>query len=438
MHGVPSILWAAARRNERSICFVVAGVSVLIQLLGCGIGRNVTSASDAATGTVLAEDTTRAREILTEAINKLSKRSSDWRVILNDALYKIPDVKDVKMSVSEVLGTATAATETEFRCNADFLRLHVREELITIRAGLLGTRPDPLDPVLCGVDPVAVDVSVVSSIVNRVSFYGYDFQKADVAVFLVAGVITSDVSRFLHKPSNYLMTLDLGSGGLRFTPASQRLVLRLNDMDVSSVSVLQPTTTVCPTRVVIHVPSPTVFAPPKVGGGDDEFAGGGPKVRVDVHVFAFDSIRSQIVMLADEVRGDGTEAYGDEWDDLYTPPQGWTVDRLLSADSDAFMYIDADLSDDVFARGGDGPVDKYVFVGAAEGNDIGKTRVTVFWAPVRLVEMEAGNCVSPSVVRSLERSNAVSPGRRSALAAELASIDPAILNAPVRPSPFSR
>src|SRR6266542_2696619 len=128
MQRPPGIDRGVERRRRRPLYLVVVGISILSQLLACGTGPNVRSTVADGTAAGLVDDTKKAGEVLTDAIDKLSKSSADWQVIGRDAIDKLPDVKDVRESVGETLETAIGATRVEFRCNVDFLRLRVREE----------------------------------------------------------------------------------------------------------------------------------------------------------------------------------------------------------------------------------------------------------------------------------------------------------------------
>jgi len=119
---------------------------------------------------------------LDEAIVDLADESADWQIVLQDTLAKLTEdtQQTIRNDITNLLRRAPAAVGAEFRCDVDFVRKRVRQDLIRIRASFLGVQVDDKEPTFCSVVPLAVDASLVPSELNLVEFYGYDLDPPPV------------------------------------------------------------------------------------------------------------------------------------------------------------------------------------------------------------------------------------------------------------------
>jgi hypothetical protein len=103
-------------------------------------------------------------------------------------------------------------------------------------------------------------------------------------------------------------------------------------------------------------------------------------------------------MYAQETKEDWTTADGTETFTLYKAPPGWKVLQIRNTTEDSISYKDSNHKDDVFERGGDGPVRRFVVVGdTGEDNDAGdRTGVTVDFNPLRVQIQKTTDCQVPS------------------------------------------
>jgi hypothetical protein len=208
-----------------------------------------------------------------------------------------------------------------------------------------------------------------------VEFYGYNFTQASgLGVFLErANGERTNVTGSVDKPTTYAMTLKFGSNGVQLDNTSARLVLEWGGKQVSSVAVIQPTTPVCTSEVDTVRPGKIgPFIPRKVGRGDADFDGNGPRVNTDVAlVVAPQSLTARVHMHAKETQSDWTETDGWENYPLYTPKPGWRIDRVEGVTSRSHQYVDSNQTEDGFDFGTGGLVANLLYVGDTGGDEAG-------------------------------------------------------------------
>src|SRR5690554_5584522 len=179
---------------------------------------------------IFSDATTQAVNVIDNAIGNLSFESANWREIMENAIADLPSEiqSTIRTEMSDLLNRAVAATGAEIRCNTDFLRNRLAQGLQNIKAKLLNQEPPNLEPQLCSVVPLAIDMGLSPNRRNKIEFYGYDFDQAKIEALLQNSNGTFDVSNSLDRPTHYHMTLNLGGTGVNLSPQSQRLILRWN------------------------------------------------------------------------------------------------------------------------------------------------------------------------------------------------------------------
>ena len=400
-------------------------------LPGCGIVDAITNA--------LGNSTDRVVATLNDGIGALGSASADWQRVLEETRDKLiqQGQSTIANEVSNTLNRAIGATGAEFRCNVDFLRVRVRQDLVRIRDRLLGLPAEAPEPALCDVVPLAVDVSLVPARLNHLEFFGYDFDTTPIQVLLDNTAGSVDVSGTLDRPTHYHMTLNLGANGVALGPTSQRLRLRWNGKDISTIAVTQPATPVCESKIVPFAHPPMTFIPPKVGSGDAEFGGHGPDVFGSVTLApASGRVDVTIAMTARETRSDWTTASGATTTAFFNPDPGWRVEKIVEPASSTIHYTDTttDRDDDFGSTGG--PVSQWEFVGDTGGSEAGtRTRVTAHFVETHFVVTQATNCVSPHALQTARAQNLLSPEVASRIEPALRVVDPDILRLPSRVAP---
>jgi hypothetical protein len=301
-------------------------------------------------------------------ISELNNQSADWQQILTQTRDQL--IKDGQSTIANEVDTelkrAVATTGAEVRCNVDFLRVRVQQSLERIRASLLGQKVDPPEPALCEVVPLAVDMSLVPSRLNHLEFYGYDFDTTPIQVFLDNTSGSVDESAKLAQPTHYHMTLNLGGNGVPLGTTSQRLRLRWNGQDISTISVIHPATPTCQSKVVPFTHTPMTYIPPHTRG-DADFSGNGPKVDASVRlVSAGDHVNVAIAMTAVETHSDWTTASGSTTTAFYSAEPGFRIDSIVDPAVSSWSYTDTNHDVDVFGSSG-GPVSQWQFIGDTGG-----------------------------------------------------------------------
>ena len=93
---------------------------------------------------------------------------------------------------------------------------------------------------LCHSIPSTVDASLIPDRLNHLEFDGYNLDSTGIQVLLQNGDTETDVSQYLDHPSHYMLTLNLGSNGVRLRRNSNRFILRWNNEDLYTVGITQP------------------------------------------------------------------------------------------------------------------------------------------------------------------------------------------------------
>lgn len=363
--------------------------------------------------------------ILDEAIGKLVNAQSDWQNILKDTTNQLTSSAQstVRNEVNDLLQRGIASASGELRCDADFLVNRMRNGLIRIKQEFLHQPIDPLEPQLCNVVPLAVDRALVPTRLNRLEFYGYDFDTTPVSVLLFqANGTSTNVSNVLNRPTHYHMTLTLGgSTGVQLDSNSAKLVLKWNNKEISSIAVIQPVTPICKKQLVQRQPNSITYIPPNTVG-DREYNGHGPSTTASVTLTnSGSSVTSRLYMRARETTSDWTTAEGSRTDTIFTPAPGWRVNQIVGATSSSWSYTDSNHNNDIFS-GGNGPVARWEFVGDTDGDEAGtRTSVTVTYNVLQFEVVENTNCVPGSAIQQLSNTNMISPEALDRLKKEMST-----------------
>ncbi|MEL6696597.1 MAG: hypothetical protein AAFS00_09305 [Bacteroidota bacterium] len=345
------------------------------------------------------------------AVGTLGDASSDWQSVLGELKRDLPaDVQStVTNEVNNLLTRAVAASGSEIRCDVDFFRARLRQNLLRIKANFLKQDPPPMEPQLCQVVPLAVDMSLEANRRNKIEFYGYDFDITDKLQVLVDnGSERVDITSTLDKPSHYHMTLNLSGSGAQLTKQAKRVILRWGDRDISSIGILQKVPKICETKVVGIRPAAISYLPPHTRG-DKNYKKNGPDVYASVQIINLDTlVVARVAMKAEETKGDRSTASGTKDFELYRPDPGWAVQSIVSSPYADYFYRDENDTKDEFA--GSGPVQKWIFRGRKKGEAAGVySNVTLMFNQLRFELKETKDCVAASTVRGLEVSRSISP-----------------------------
>jgi hypothetical protein len=380
-------------------------------LAGCGLIDSIKDLLNVTVPNTVEE----AVAVLDRGISELSVASADWQDIMNKVIADLPDElqSTITNEVSNLLNRGIGAAGVEVRCNVDFLRIRMQQGLQRIKAKLLGTEIPPVEPQLCQVVPSAVDMSLAPNRRNKVEFFGYDFDMTDIEIVLVNNGSESVVSQHLDQPTHYHMTLNLGSSGIQLGSSSQRIILRWNGRNISTIAIIQPSPDICETKYDNFRPANISVQPvhatmPGKSRGDKEFNGNGPNMYCSVTLYnRGNRVDARIYVTAGETKSDWTYGKKEITTTIYTADPGYEIEAIVSSTFASYSYTDNDHALDAFA--GSGPVQKFTFNGDGSGSDIGaNTHVEVQFNQLRVQLKETGNCVSSAALRSLELEGALS------------------------------
>ncbi len=183
----------------------------------------------------------RGLDLIEEAIDKLEEQSIDWRETLEatrDSLIAAGQ-STLAHEVSDILSRAVSDVGIELRCDIDFLRDRVKEDLKRLRATLT-KETVKLVPVFCQATPKVIDMHVAPERRTHIEISGYNLDVASVQVFLENNQNQRiNVSNALASPTRYLITLNLGSSGVPLDLHSSKIIFELGGGETRSVNIIQ-------------------------------------------------------------------------------------------------------------------------------------------------------------------------------------------------------
>jgi hypothetical protein len=354
-------------------------------------------------GGSIERSTDKAVAALDKAIYRLETQSVNVQQTLRDLEGELIREAQTTIAneVSSTLNRTTAEVGVEFRCEADFVRDRVIEDLKRIKAKLLRQSVPPLKPVVCRTDPIgAIDMGMVKEGRQpNLIFFGYNFDADNtVKVSITRGGQEIDVPQaFVNVPTHYHMSLNLNNmlgAGLLSSLDNNQFVLKWQGHTEYTVGINQA---ICKTYTDRIVPNPEPFIPDRTRG-DGEYDGNGPKVWAGVRlVNRGDRIDAMIAMKAEETQDDWTTCSGTTIRTIYQPRRaGYRIGSILSSTESpyTFRYVDHNHEWDKLV--GDGPVREYQFLGDTDYDDDcpNHTKVIVYFNELVVELVEAQECVS--------------------------------------------
>jgi hypothetical protein len=296
-------------------------VASFLWLAGCGLSSSI----DRLTATI---DTRTAEAIhtLDNAISALSSESSDWRTVITNLEKDISkDVQStLRTEIQDLTRVAVLSAGSEFRCNAEYMRLRVRQSLIQIRNSLVSDLnsllgksvkfplplipESPLEPFICSAVPSAVDMTLDPERRSKIDIFGFDLRtrpitvgyrshgsyvstkrltvreyvavlKArpsvtdraraiktnDFEIISPLNPIIQDISSSLSIISDFHAVLDLTEGGADLPPNAEEIVLSWNNRIQSSIPIqIHEKTLDCTTSEKLVTPGTDTYNPPAV------------------------------------------------------------------------------------------------------------------------------------------------------------------------------
>lgn len=165
--------------------------------------------------------------IIARAIAELPVESSKWRSFAEERTKNLPP--EIREQVDLAFSRAVAAAGAEFRCDADFIRARLLQDLERVRARLVGQEGPTTEPHVCQILPkevIELDRDLIPRDQTWISFVGYDLDRPEVRILLEPEQGPSlDLSDCcLDNPTHYILTVDLDR--VDFAQDSHRLILK--------------------------------------------------------------------------------------------------------------------------------------------------------------------------------------------------------------------
>lgn len=354
---------------------------------------------------------------LDQTIDALQNTSTSWQVLLKDLLEKLTgDARNlIGNDVQNLINNSVAVAGSEVKCEVDFIRARIVENLTALKNKLLGKPMPVLEPRICQAVPMSVDVAQVPASVRVVNFYGYNFGNlADYNLKMESldGTQT-DVTRALNLPTAYAMTLSLGPSGASVGGNAHRFNLTWQGKPLSTVGIIQPATTVkiCKTETKRVDPQDVDLVPGLING-DGEFGGNGPRISINGALSTTpNAVNLQLSMNAKETKSDWTEVNGSQNYTVFTAPAGFVIEKVASATSGSFRETTRqNWNPEDRALGAGGLFSHLKIVGDTDGSDAGKTRVRASLNTIEVVLRESGDCQSALALQGLIGTRFINPG----------------------------
>ncbi len=426
-------------RGRRGLALVLALSSIGLDSCSNPVKPIVTAASAAVQEATLA---------IGNAVNALGDQSASWQDVLKQLESGLS--ADAKSLIdNDVQGIVTRTVDqagVEFRCDVSFVNQQVANDLLALKAKLLGQAPPVAQPQVCQ-GPEFVDLSKT---LTTATFYGYNFDLKfpfEVRVVHVNGSETIVPASFVNIPTAYALSVTLA--GLGLGPDTPSMTLYWNGKPLQSIGILTPQVPppVCDTKVVepnrAEVGTIGPFFPPRVNnGGDKDFDGHGPRIQVGAQISnTATQVSARLYMDARETQKDFTEVQGySTWTVVFTADPGYVIDTV-STPTSVFppAYVDNHNGTTVqpfrLATGAGGLVNTFLIVGDQDGDDVGRASVAAMFNHLSIVERKSGGCVSAQMLSKAIAAGKVSPALASAVAGKLAASRALIQAAGVKAGP---
>jgi hypothetical protein len=322
----------------------------------------------------------RALNLVDEAITRLGDQSADWQLILQDTRDKLikEGFNEAGSQVKQIIDRTAGNTLVVTFCVEDNFRQRLRQELLNIKAQLLGQSPDQkLKPVICKASAKGNPIIDLSDYPNSIELVGYDL-GTNLKASLVEQGGTKDITSF-YNSGMYEATLTLGANGPSLSDSSQKIILtwKENGEEIKAIGITRTKAKDC--AVKEDWPPYTPFRPEKIAfnppliKGDADFHGNGPNIHTEVRLVNLgERVIAWVYMNAREVETNGSTADGMLTYTLITPPGGYQVLRVNADIKANFDYKDdSHEPDHPQGKGGDFyQPDKVTFVGDTAQDDI--------------------------------------------------------------------
>lgn len=179
------------RAGSLTVLFLV--LILYINITGCGTLKSIAERFDNRMGEAISS--------MDNAIATLAQQSADWQVVVANLEKEVSkDVQStIRTEIHDLTRSAVLSTGAEVRCNAEFIRIKIRRELIDLRNSLaldlnaqLSKMPfknfqipllpvEQVRPFICDIVPAAVDMSLDPERRTKIDIYGFDLRSLPIS-----------------------------------------------------------------------------------------------------------------------------------------------------------------------------------------------------------------------------------------------------------------
>lgn len=364
-------------------------------------------------GEIVNIELTNAVSAFDNAIASMGNRTGEIQTVLDDLRNNLSEETHSLLleEISNLMQTNILVSSAEFRCNIEFVRSRIEQELIRIRNSLIRELNNlrilppialmeeyPMEPFISNVVPSAVDIGLDPQRRKILDVFGFNFRSLPITVEAVGYDGRRDISRALAIIGDYRMVLDLTRNGADLDESVYQIVFSWNQIPQCVIPVLSSMIFGECSTYTAMTQMDTLSIIPRHTGGDQDFHGNGPWMRFRFNVYVDvdgSSLRADYSIEAHESSsaqnitpaGDFTSAYDSGSILLFqvTEP-GERIIRFNSEDNLNFSYYDSDHLNDSFLFTDTDLIRELVFIGDQKGDEAGTlTSVTAYINEIELV-----------------------------------------------------
>lgn len=209
--------------------------------------------------------------ILDKDLGSIKTEMEKWRTELPEKVRNLIN-HDIDRLSRDIIG----ATGAETKCTIDFLRARFIQSVDNIKARLLGTKIVYQQPCFCTLNLPMINPNNSPTSIEKIIFYGYDFNNLDssnklMKVVLVGDSLSKEIDdTYIGRNSNYQITINL-IDILPEIASNKYHKLKIfwngdsTSLSEALISKWNPETTFDPFK-----PNAMQFYPPHSGGSDTE------------------------------------------------------------------------------------------------------------------------------------------------------------------------
>ena len=336
----------------------------------------------------------RAINVIDRGIYDINTGSANWRTVLERVANDLPeDISATIRNDAQSLATRSIASAgVEARCDADFFERRAVQSLENLKAELLGTTPPLLPPHFCQMDPSSINMIDSPRRWPMVILYGYDLDHRNSTGSLFKFLALDNRGATIPIPedrigrtTHYQVTLNLrGLERWFYEKNIVKVIVEWNGSTSGNSQVLiipwtPDTTTEYKNIGFIELTPENLLQGDADFDTDDDEA---MEVTVKGHLYFREQyIHCMIFMEAYQEKSDYTILVGNsDWNKIvYTPPDGWKIINIRPKIPSTYTARITEHGSHTYFPEPGGVVKYFEIWGDHKGDDVGYTKVKVYW-----------------------------------------------------------